>query len=97
MFGSLKDLKKNHYFNNLSNREIVLMTKNATLEYEIFSVYVSTADSEQSKKVTLNGQEYTVIGKDNINLLSNVNKNYFYNDDLIMEDNNKRSFTIKIK
>ena len=58
MFGSLKDLKKNHYFNNLSNREIVLMTKNATLEYEIFSVY-EVPEEKYYLKTNFDKKEFT--------------------------------------
>lgn len=48
-----------------------------------------------SSKATINGQEYVVIGKDNINMLKNVNQNLLYNGSI--EDLGTRDFKILIK
>ena len=48
-----------------------------------------------SSKATINGQEYVVIGKDNINMLKNVNQNILYNGTI--EDLGARDFKIYIK
>jgi len=48
-----------------------------------------------NSKVTIDGTEYTVIDKNNINLLKNVNKNYLYNGDI--DDLGARDFKIYIK
>ena len=53
------------------------------------------AGNQIGAKVTLDGTEYTVIGRNNINLLKNVNQNYLYNGDI--EDLGQRDFHIKIK
>lgn len=48
-----------------------------------------------SSKATINGQEYNVIGKDNISMLKNVNQNLLYNGSI--EDLGQRDFKILIK
>ena len=39
MFGSLKDVIKEEWYNNEDNYKIILITENETIVYEVFSVY----------------------------------------------------------
>ena len=45
MFGTIKDVVKEEWYNNDENHEIIFITENEILDYEVFSVYqIETED-----------------------------------------------------
>jgi len=78
MFGSLKQLKSKGYLNNISNREIVLMTKTATIEYEIFSIY-EVQEEDYYLKTIFNEKSYNKF-------LNTIKKRSIYDLDVDLDN-----------
>lgn len=78
---------------NLSVSE--LNTTKAIITVIPFKELLDDHGNQINSKVTIDGTEYTVIGKDNINMLKNVNRNLLYNGDI--DDLGARDFKIYIK
>ena len=92
-----------HFFSNVvikdENNEVLnvsdLDVTKAIITVIPFKELLDNSGNQLNQKVSLDGKEYTVIGKDDISLLKNVNKNYLYNGDI--DDLGARDFKIYIK
>lgn len=58
MFGSLKNVLKEDWYNNEDNRHIVLVTEKGTFTYEVFSVYEEKASDYPIQTGFSNDNEY---------------------------------------
>ena len=58
MFGSLKNVLKEDWYNNEDNRHIVLVTEKGTFTYEVFSVYEENASDYPIQTGFSNDNEY---------------------------------------
>ena len=58
MFGTLKNVLSDEWYNNEENRHIILVTEKGTFSYEVFSVYEEKASDYPIQTGFLNDNEY---------------------------------------